>query len=286
MLGGSQLYLPLIHRHRPFIAELISVDFNIVAGSYPLPNILLSPLVVVSQLVDYVAFLKASEPNLTETLKLPIPSNTGAETSGLCTGLLSAFAVASAGSVAHLQQYGAASVRLAMLSGALVDAENALREPGKQSTSFSVSWTAASSADVDAALQKYAESPDSQVLCFGSERCLPPTIARKLDARLVHVEDTNLSGDSDDRIAVIGMSCQVPNAEDLESFWDILLSVESQHTEVPPERFSMNSVFRDVDPKRKWYGNWIRDHDAFDHKFFKKSPREMGSTDPQHRVTL
>ncbi|KAK0762039.1 hypothetical protein N5P37_004839 [Trichoderma harzianum] len=372
----------------------------------PLPNILLSPLVVVSQLVDYVAFLKASEPNLTETSKLPIPSSADAETLGLCTGLLSAFAVASAGSVADLQQYGAASVRLAMLSGALVDAENALREPGKQSTSFSVSWAAASSTDVDAVLQKYAEayisvqmdekratitcaqdvaseiqqelkgsgihvtavslngrfhwpshqadtdkliqivnsnsalqladasatvlptransgghyiqsgklhdialrsiltdqsqwyqtldivytsqlqSPDSQVLCFGSERCLPPTIARKLDARLVHVADTNLSGDSDDRIAVIGMSCQVPNAEDLESFWDILLSGESQHTEVPPERFSMNSVFRDVDPKRKWYGNWIRDHDAFDHKFFKKSPREMGSTDPQHRVAL
>ncbi|KAL6794006.1 thiolase-like protein [Trichoderma sp. SZMC 28012] len=354
----------------------------------PLPNILLSPLVVVSQLVDYVAFLKASEPNLTETSKLPIPSNTDAETLGLCTGLLSAFTVASAGSVADLQQYGAASVRLAMLSGALVDAENALREPGKQSTSFSVSWAAASSADVDAVLQKYAkayisvqmdekratitcaqdvaseiqqevkgsgihvtavslngrfhwpshqadtdkliqvvngnsalqladasatvlptransgghyiqsgklhdialrsiltdqsqwyqtldivytsqlQSPDSQVLCFGSERCLPPTIARKLDARLVHVADANLSGDSDDRIA------------------DILLSGESQHTEVPPERFSMNSVFRDVDRKRKWYGNWIRDHDAFDHKFFKKSPREMGSTDPQHRVAL
>ncbi|KAL6829636.1 thiolase-like protein [Trichoderma sp. SZMC 28015] len=130
------------------------------------------------------------------------------------------------------------------------------------------------------------QSPDSQVLCFGSERCLLPTIARKLDACLVHVADTNLSGDSDDRIAVTGMSCQVPNAEDLESFWDILLGGESQHTEVPPERFSINSVFRDVDPKRKWYGNWIRDHDAFDHKFFKKSPREMGSTDPQHRVAL
>ncbi|KAH0530344.1 hypothetical protein TsFJ059_004974 [Trichoderma semiorbis] len=137
----------------------------------PLPNILLSPLVVVSQLVDYVAFLEASEPNLTETSKLPIPSNTDAKTLGLCTGLLSAFAVASAGSVADLQKYGAASVRY--------------------------------------------------------------------------------------RIAVIGMSCQVPNAEDLESFWDILLSGESQHSEVLPERFSMNSVFRDVDPKRKWYGNWI-----------------------------
>lgn len=143
------------------------------------------------------------------------------------------------------------------------------------------------------------QSPDSRVLSFGSERCLPPTIARKLDTRTIHMADMVLSNDSglnivpyspndvaDNRIAVIGMSCHVANADDLDSFWQVLLSGESQHREVPSERFSMKSHFREVDPKRKWYGNFIRDHDAFDHKFFKKSPREMGSTDPQHRVAL
>jgi len=56
--------------------------------------------------------------------------------------------------------------------------------------------------------------------------------------------------------------------------------------EVPAERFSMETTWRELDPKRKWYSHFIRDYDAFDHKFFKKTPREMVSTDPQHRFIL
>lgn len=53
------------------------------------------------------------------------------------------------------------------------------------------------------------------------------------------------------------------------------------------DRFRMETPWRPADqPDRKWYGNFIQDHDAFDHKFFKKSPREMASTDPQHRLVL
>ena len=44
-----------------------------------------------------------------------------------------------------------------------------------------------------------------------------------------------------------------------------------------------------------WYQTFValqpsrfthEDHVAFDHKFFKKSPREMASTGPQHRLML
>ena len=386
---------------------------------FPLSNILLSPLVVVSQLTDYLAFIKAVEPALEDTAQIPASIDSEAETLGLCTGILSAFAVASSATIEDLQRYGAVSVRLAMLSGALVDAEDALHDPGRKSTCFSVSWVGASLTGLEAALQEYPESyisvrmdekratvtclqtnvfeiqqslkesgmhvsgialngrfhwpghhtevekliklinsdpalqlidasdtvlptransggqylqvgklhdvalrailtdqsrwyqtmemvytgqlqsqPGSKVLCFGTERCLPPTIARKLDTRLIYMADKELSSFAapgvtaalpsglDDRIAVIGMSCHVPNAEDLESFWQVLLSGESQHREVLMERFKMNSVAREIDPKTKWYGNFIREPDVFDHKFFKKSPREMGSTDPQHRVAL
>lgn len=145
---------------------------------------------------------------------------------------------------------------------------------------------------------------DATVICFGPERCVPPTIAKRLGSHLAHISDINLStsmlralllGQSstppfedlpDDRIAVIGMSCHVPGAEDLEGFWRILASGQSQHTEVPSERFSMQTAFRELESNRKWYGNFIQDYDAFDHKFFKKSPREMASTDPQHRLIL
>ena len=87
-------------------------------------------------------------------------------------------------------------------------------------------------------------------------------------------------------IAVVGMSCKVAGADNLEEFWDLLCSGESQHKEVPKERFGFETNFREVDPKRKWFGNFIDGHDMFDHKFFKKSPRESAAMDPQQRHIL
>lgn len=161
-----------------------------------------------------------------------------------------------------------------------------------------------------------AESSRSKVICFGPERCVSPTIARKLGpSRMIYLSDLDLGSKSlarlaagllggvvnenshipaqladmpDDRIAVVGMSCYVPGGEDLEGFWEVLCNGQSQHVEVPPERFPMATAWRKAEAAggRRWYGNFIRDHDAFDHKFFKKSPREVASTDPQHRLLL
>lgn len=146
---------------------------------------------------------------------------------------------------------------------------------------------------------------NSVIVSFGRERCVPPALARKLGPRLIQATDLANKPDlslnfltpedpvgkkrkchSDDFIAVVGMSCQLPGAADLEGFWKILRAGQSQHVEVPRHRFSIETAWRELDSKRKWYGNFIQDHDAFDHRFFKKSPREMESTDPQHRLML
>ena len=148
---------------------------------------------------------------------------------------------------------------------------------------------------------------DSLVVSFGPERCVPPVLARNLGPRLLQATDFdainkidmslncltqggsvnhNRNCFSDSAIAVVGMSCQLPGAADLEGFWRILRAGQSQHVEVPSHRFSMETAWRELDPKRIWYGNFIHDQDAFDHRFFKKSPREMESTDPQHRLML
>lgn len=42
----------------------------------------------------------------------------------------------------------------------------------------------------------------------------------------------------------------------------------------------------DSDPKRQYYGCFVRDSDAFDHEFFKRSPRESTAMDPQSRLVL
>ena len=144
-----------------------------------------------------------------------------------------------------------------------------------------------------------------RVISFGPERCIPPSMMRKLNSRIIHFGDlhgTVTSGAdntsysqsppspnsfrSADEIAVIGMSCNVAGADDLEGFWKILINGRSQHKEVPPDRFGFETVFREAESKGKWYGNFINNPDAFDHKFFKKTPREAASTDPQQRLLM
>lgn len=93
-------------------------------------------------------------------------------------------------------------------------------------------------------------------------------------------------GCSGNDVALLGVSCKVAGADDLEEFWKLLCEGQSQHIEVPKERFEFDTHWRDTDSKRKWYGNFVRDHDAFDHKFFKKTPREVTSTDPQQRLMM
>lgn len=146
---------------------------------------------------------------------------------------------------------------------------------------------------------------ESLLICFGLERCVPPLLMRSVSPKLIHMADlgeanselsvdtlepqTSLKyrhGYSENDIAVIGVSCKVAGADDLEEFWKLLCEGQSQHIEVPKERFEFDTHWRDTDSKRKWYGNFVRDHDAFDHKFFKKTPREVTSTDPQQRLMM
>lgn len=139
---------------------------------------------------------------------------------------------------------------------------------------------------------------ESLVVSFGPERCVPPSIMRGLSPQVVHMADLDQASGrpevslkdqriySDTDVAVVGMSCKVAGADNLEEYWKLLCEGKSQHKEIPSERFGFESAWRDNDPKRKWYGNFIDDYDMFDHKFFKKSPREIASTDPQQRHLL
>ncbi|KAG8157504.1 hypothetical protein KVR01_012546 [Diaporthe batatas] len=87
-------------------------------------------------------------------------------------------------------------------------------------------------------------------------------------------------------IAVVGMSIKVAGADDLDEFSQMLRTGKSQHELITAEKMAFNdSLFRDRD-ERQWYANFMRDRDAFDHKFFKRSPRESASMDPQQRLLL
>ena len=88
-----------------------------------------------------------------------------------------------------------------------------------------------------------------------------------------------------DAIAIIGMSCRFPGADSIDEFWDLLTEGKSMLSEIPEARFGRNRPTRFNGSLRFW-GNFLRDIEAFDHGFFKKSPREAVSMDPQQRILL
>jgi Starter unit:ACP transacylase in aflatoxin biosynthesis len=95
---------------------------GIFTDESPLPNIIVTPLVVITHLVQYSAFVKQLHPGIAPDDSLQTALKLPAETIGLCTGLLSSAAVASSATLAQLETYGAVAIRMAMAIGALVDA--------------------------------------------------------------------------------------------------------------------------------------------------------------------
>jgi hypothetical protein len=85
-------------------------------------------------------------------------------------------------------------------------------------------------------------------------------------------------------IAVIGMACRYAQAESLEQFWSLINSGTNACRPVPENRFNSAALWRK--PRGPFYGNFIEDADAFDHRFFNMSAREAASMDPQQRLLL
>lgn len=371
-------------------------------GSYPPHNVVTTPLTVITHLEQMMSLIRRQSPSVDRSAPLTAVLNTSIQASGLCTGLLSAAAVASSNTLAELERNGAVAIRLAVAIGALVDAMNSL-----EWTSLVASWTSsdknrqleqiledhpeayiavraearqvtittpgidASSLTTDlknagfvttktslqGAFHLSSSAPDAHqlieffdtyadfqfsatiqpmlildsleeeymsgtlhrlatkammretaqwdtlfsriersvghsdgfVVSFGRRRCVPQAISRRLGARLIHAGDAGakleFAGSSED-IAVIGMACHVPGGRDIHEFWETLCTGVSQHTEVPEDRIRFKGPWRRNDPERKWFGNFIEDHSCFDHKFFKKTPLEMASTDPQQRLIM
>jgi hypothetical protein len=105
---------------------------------WPLPNIILTPLVVVLHLVELETHIKQPSENHESCAHA---LNGVSEVLGLCTGLLSSAAVACSSDGRQLTENGSVAIRLAMLIGAVVDAKDfSLPEP-ERATSISVLWT-------------------------------------------------------------------------------------------------------------------------------------------------
>ncbi|MBE9251904.1 LLM class flavin-dependent oxidoreductase [Dolichospermum sp. LEGE 00240] len=91
-------------------------------------------------------------------------------------------------------------------------------------------------------------------------------------------------------IAVIGMGCRFPQAQDIESFWKILREGVDAITDIPLERWDINDLYTPTagTPGKtvsRW-GGFLDKIDHFEPDFFDISPSDAQRIDPHHRLVL
>ena len=91
-------------------------------------------------------------------------------------------------------------------------------------------------------------------------------------------------------IAIIGIGCRFPNANNPESFWKLLRNGIDAIAQVPSYRWDVDAYY-DPDPNTKGkmntrWGGFLDCVDRFDPGFFGISPREAERMDPQQRLVL
>lgn len=90
-------------------------------------------------------------------------------------------------------------------------------------------------------------------------------------------------------VAIIGMSCRLPEVNSLDAFWSLLCGGQQVISPMPEARWRLlkdTDEWRTRDPERAYWGGYLNHIDAFDAYFFGISPREAVRMDPQQRLLL
>jgi myxalamid-type polyketide synthase MxaB len=106
----------------------------------------------------------------------------------------------------------------------------------------------------------------------------------QMQARLEAVERAK-----NEPIAVVGMSCRFPGANNVEAYWHLLQTGQDAVRPVPPGRWNVEDYDTPEDEsgnKPIWYGGFLDHIDQFDPAFFGISAREATTLDPQQRLVL
>lgn len=97
-------------------------------------------------------------------------------------------------------------------------------------------------------------------------------------------------GHATEPIAVIGLSCRFPGANNTEAFWQLLKEGVDAITEIPNDRWNKDAFYHpDATVPGKSISRWggfLDNIDQFDPFFFGISPAEATYMDPQQRLLL
>ncbi|MEH2171998.1 beta-ketoacyl synthase N-terminal-like domain-containing protein [Nostoc sp.] len=91
-------------------------------------------------------------------------------------------------------------------------------------------------------------------------------------------------------IAIIGLDCRFPGANNPEAFWQLLRNGKSAIDQIPANRWDSHLFYNPIPAQpgkmsTRW-GGFIEQVDQFDPQFFGISPREAERMDPQQRLLL
>ncbi len=90
-------------------------------------------------------------------------------------------------------------------------------------------------------------------------------------------------------IAVIGMGCRFPGANNYQEFWQNLEQGINSISEIPSQRWEVEKYYSPNPQEGKSISKWggfIEEIESFDAHFFGISPREAQRMDPQQRLML
>ncbi|CAH1793328.1 unnamed protein product [Owenia fusiformis] len=91
-------------------------------------------------------------------------------------------------------------------------------------------------------------------------------------------------------VAIVGISCNFPGGEGIETFWETLVKSKNHLKIIPNERFNIDAFYdSNRDAKGKTYTKHAAFLDSvfdFDNRLFNMNEIEASRADPQHRITL
>ncbi|XP_033725313.1 probable polyketide synthase 16 [Pecten maximus] len=93
-----------------------------------------------------------------------------------------------------------------------------------------------------------------------------------------------------EQIAIVGIGCRFPGANNIREFWNVLVNGENHVKEIPKDRWDIDAIY---DPDPDAYGKTnirraglLSQHDVWDNDFFGITKKEAAEMDPQQRYVL
>ena len=94
----------------------------------------------------------------------------------------------------------------------------------------------------------------------------------------------------ENEVAIVGITGRLPGANNLDEYWENLITKKDAITEIPKDRWDWKAYYGDPykekNKTKAKHGGFIEDIDKFDALFFNISPHEAQLMDPQQRITL